>query len=825
MSIRALLVGINRYQKLPLRGCVNDVGLMQSLLRDLYGVADSQIRVLLDDDATVAAITDGLRWLAAADPADTSAPPVRLFHFSGHGIQIADTTGTEPDGKTEALAPIDYQTAGALTDDTLRAMYDQFDPAHHLLLSMDCCHSGDIHFAPEADIVYRFLEPDEAEATRIREAAWSYQTRRTEHLQQAEADLRGRGVAGPDLRTAMQQAEAAFDQRTAARAARDTAILLAAARADQLAADARFEQNYYGALSFHLHQILRVMQGTITYAELILRLREQLLSERFSQIPQLVGNAARLQDLFLLGTTPRTTSERSNTMSLPPDELLPATPDNTAANTDDDPHGSPSQNVPPAPFAAWDTMPNEIANDRGGTIEPAMLSAATLPGDTMSRGVPEPSAAAGEGDTPTDDLWDETQESEYLDEVPPDFLEGALPDADDSDVGDTSMHRGQFLYIGKGLTAEQFSAYVREYNFGGQPPSFVVLHHTAIPDTQHARARNGSWDAGEGGMSADAVYRKRLGQLTAVKNYYQNKLGWSVGPHLFIDDRYIWLFTPMYYQGIHAAAGNGDGRGTYSIGIEVVGDYTRVQWPEPVERLVGHAVAALKAQLGTFEYVHRRGRGGISSHRDYNKPSCPGNAVSNEYYMGVLKRGWDRLQASKVKVVNTPLDPNMPIIGDASGTLQQVVDYVQARLPGQSEYRRDVATIFSMYWKYAPSVGVDPFIAACQCIFETDALRSKWAARPHRNPAGLGVRQEGGLSFATWEEAVQAHIGQLLALALRDDEASDVQRAMMQRNPRHQHVPAAARGTTKTLAGLDNNWNGSPGYAEALLVRLRKIRG
>ncbi len=826
MSIRALLVGINRYQKLPLRGCVNDVALMQALLREQYGVEDGQMRVLLDEAATLQGLTEGLRWLAETDPADSSTPPVRLFHFSGHGLQIADTTGTEPDGKTEALAPLDYQTAGALTDDALRAIYDQVDPATHLLLLMDCCHAGDIHFAPEADIVYRFLDPDEDEAVRIREAAWNYQMRRTEQLQQIEADLRGRGVAGPELRAAIQQAEADFDRQAATRATADTAILLAAARADQLAADARFAQNYYGALSYHLNQILRATQGAITYPDLIARLRETLLSERFSQIPQLVGAAARLNNLFLLGTAPRITPGRSQSMPILPDDPMPATPDNAPSRSDDDPLGSPAQQVPPAPFAAWDVArPAEMASELSGTPEPAMLSAATLPGEAASRGVSDPTAAGSEGDAPTDELWDETQEAEYVADVPADFLDGILPQADDEDVGNTERHRGQFLYIGKGLTAEQFTAYVREYNFGTQPPSFVVLHHTAIPDTQHARARSGSWDAGEAGMSAEAIYTKRLGQLTAMKNYYQNQLGWNVGPHLFIDDRYIWLFTPMYYQGIHAAEGNGDGRGTYSIGIEVVGDYTHVRWPEPVERLVGHAVAVLKERLGSFDYVQRVGRGGISSHRDYNKPSCPGNAITNEYYMDVLKREWNRLQASKVPVANVPLNTQMPLIGPASGTLQQVVDYVQARLPGQSEYRKDVATIFGLYWKYAPTVGIDPFLAACQCVFETDALRSKWSARPHRNPAGLGVRQEGGLSFASWEDSVQAHLGQLLALALRDDEANDAQRAMMQRNPRHAHIPAAVRGTAKTIAGLDNNWNGAPGYAEALLVRMGKIRG
>lgn len=432
---------------------------------------------------------------------------------------------------------------------------------------------------------------------------------------------------------------------------------------------------------------------------------------------------------------------------------------------------------------------------------------------------------------PSDVLWDDSQDEAFTQDLPPEFFEDLLPNNDAEDEGDTRRTRGQFLYIGKGLKPDEFAAYVREYTFGSQPPSFVVIHHTAVPDTQHARHKHGTWDANEGGLSEQQIYTKRLRQLTGIKNYYQNQLGWGVGPHLFIDERYIWLFSPMYYQGIHAAAGNGNGRGVYSVGIEVVGNYTSVRWPEPVERLVGFAVAVLKQQLNTFELVHKPMAGGISGHRDYNKPSCPGNAVTTDYYMGVLQREWQRFQAgdspaAQAKPVPTiALAPDMPIIGPASGTQRQVSAFVQSRLPGQSEYINDVDLIMGYYWRFAPPVGVDPFLAACQCVFETDALRSDWAARPRRNPAGLGVRQEGGLSFATWEASVQAHIGQLLALALRDEESNEAQRAMMQQNPRHSQIGPDLRGTVRTLNDLNKRWTADSGYAAGLLNRMKAIRG
>src|SRR5689334_6570701 len=127
----------------------------------------------------------------------------------------------------------------------------------------------------------------------------------------------------------------------------------------------------------------------------------------------------------------------------------------------------------------------------------------------------------------------------------------------DSDADNGQATKGPFLYIGKGLTASEFTSYVQSYNFGQIPPDFIVLHHTAIPSTQQAHYPNpGVWDANEAGMNDGQIYNHRLNELNGIKNYYATQLGWDRGPHLMIDDRYIWLFTPMYNEGIHAKWGN-----------------------------------------------------------------------------------------------------------------------------------------------------------------------------------------------------------------------------------------------------------------------------
>ena len=176
----------------------------------------------------------------------------------------------------------------------------------------------------------------------------------------------------------------------------------------------------------------------------------------------------------------------------------------------------------------------------------------------------------------------------------------------DSDAAELdATARGDWSFnTSAGLTADEFTAYVKTYDFGSAPPDFICIHHTADPCTVYTGGGNQVWDQGEAGLNIDQIKAGRQAKVLNLKSYYEKTLGWTRGPHLFIDDRFIWLFTPMSLVGVHAKWGNSFNRaGTlhYSIGIEVVGNYEHKQWPPAVAQLVGHAVAALKQRLGTFE--------------------------------------------------------------------------------------------------------------------------------------------------------------------------------------------------------------------------------
>ncbi len=153
-TLYALLVGINRYaspQVPDLGGSVNDVTAMAQLLTARFAVPPAQIQILTDTDATTSAVRAAFqahliasaRAWAAADR--QGEPPALLFHFSGHGSQAPDPTGTEADGLDETLVCHDSRLPDHydLKDWELGLLLDEAARyTHNITVILDCCHSG-----------------------------------------------------------------------------------------------------------------------------------------------------------------------------------------------------------------------------------------------------------------------------------------------------------------------------------------------------------------------------------------------------------------------------------------------------------------------------------------------------------------------------------------------------------------------------------------------------------------------------------------------------------------------------------------------------------
>ena len=78
-----------------------------------------------------------------------------------------------------------------------------------------------------------------------------------------------------------------------------------------------------------------------------------------------------------------------------------------------------------------------------------------------------------------------------------------------------------------------------------------------------------------------------------LENFYQNVQKWSAGPHLFVADDLIWVFTPLNVSGVHSPSWNG-----ISWGVEMVGDYAVEPFDPAVRDNTLSALATLHAALG-----------------------------------------------------------------------------------------------------------------------------------------------------------------------------------------------------------------------------------
>jgi Caspase domain/Domain of unknown function (DUF4384) len=138
---RALLVGINKYKSVPrLQGSLNDIETMRQILITRWGFSDKLITMVTDEAATRNGILAALEQLVKeAGPNDTV-----YFHYSGHGSQVEDLNGDEPDDHLdETLVPQDGRSGDVrdITDDELDAVFAKMR-AKSAMIVLDSCHSG-----------------------------------------------------------------------------------------------------------------------------------------------------------------------------------------------------------------------------------------------------------------------------------------------------------------------------------------------------------------------------------------------------------------------------------------------------------------------------------------------------------------------------------------------------------------------------------------------------------------------------------------------------------------------------------------------------------
>jgi hypothetical protein len=167
--------------------------------------------------------------------------------------------------------------------------------------------------------------------------------------------------------------------------------------------------------------------------------------------------------------------------------------------------------------------------------------------------------------------------------------------------------------VGNSYAADEFDRYCHELQWTAWRPSFIVLHNTGVPSL---------------GQRPNGFTKQHIKNL---ESFYRDTQKWKGGPHLFIDDKQIWVFTPLTVSGTHSPSWN-----KVALGIEMLGDYDKDSFDSgrglSVRKNAVAAIATLSAILGLDP-------GTMRLHREdpLTTHACPGrNARKLEVIQQVL---------------------------------------------------------------------------------------------------------------------------------------------------------------------------------------------
>ncbi len=257
----ALLVGINyRDTSSELNGCYNDIMNVSQYLRSNLGYSSDAVTLLTDGNrGSTVLLPESMRPTRENILAGISRLVSGLisgdevvFHFSGHGSLVRDTNGDETTGFDSCLCPIDYDTAGIITDDELRVcLINKIPKGAKLYAILDCCHNG-----TGCDLRYKYEDFSRLIAIR------------------------------PTTRWITQQKS--FIQSKYAESLGDI-YMISGSRDEQTSADAYINNQFAGALTYALITTLRTNDiRSYSWSSLLRDLRHFMRVNKYSQIPQIM---------------------------------------------------------------------------------------------------------------------------------------------------------------------------------------------------------------------------------------------------------------------------------------------------------------------------------------------------------------------------------------------------------------------------------------------------------------------------------------------------------------------------------------------------------
>lgn len=183
--------------------------------------------------------------------------------------------------------------------------------------------------------------------------------------------------------------------------------------------------------------------------------------------------------------------------------------------------------------------------------------------------------------------------------------------------------------VGLAFSQEEFDRYCKGLNWSAWRPTFIAVHNTAVPSL--AQRPNGF----------------TMQHIRNLERYYRG-MGWRAGPHLFVDDKQIWVFTPLTTTGRHSPGWN-----NIAIGVEMLGDYETEAFNAgrglTVRRNAVSAVASISRRLGLDPGTIRLHKEDPATTHD-----CPGKNVKKAEFIGDVRAKI----ASYYQADHDPVDPH-----------------------------------------------------------------------------------------------------------------------------------------------------------------------
>ena len=134
--------------------------------------------------------------------------------------------------------------------------------------------------------------------------------------------------------------------------------------------------------------------------------------------------------------------------------------------------------------------------------------------------------------------------------------------------------------VKRAFSPSAFKAYVDGLEWTGEfQPKWVTIHNTAAPSLA---------------QRPDGLTFQHIKNL---ESYYRDQRGWNGGPHLFVDDKQIWVFNDLTKMGVHSPSWN-----RIALSVEMLGDFSCESFTDgrgaKVRANTVAAVAALNHKLG-----------------------------------------------------------------------------------------------------------------------------------------------------------------------------------------------------------------------------------